>query len=212
MLKQLVYSTAKLAYRMSTLGMRRGDHVTRFFMYRHLSQYAEQREGNSQVLSVSHSERLARVLGFTDQQITDASYPMYNVLDLPFDDDSFDAVVSDQVLEHIEGDPYLAFEELFRILKPNGIALHATCFVYPIHGAPSDFWRFTPNALKLLASPYADILESGGWGNPYVWPFVAMGLRFEPIPECRRHPAHWLATYNNPEWPISTWVLARKKN
>ena len=71
----------------------------------------------------------AKRLGFADEQITDAAYPEHTMFDLPFEDGQFDAVVSDQVLEHLEGDPGDAIDETFRVLKPGGIALHTTCFI-----------------------------------------------------------------------------------
>ncbi|TAK00955.1 MAG: class I SAM-dependent methyltransferase [Candidatus Manganitrophaceae bacterium] len=179
-------------------------------MYGHLSKYAESRSPELKVLSISRSERLARLLGFADPQIIDASYPDYNILRLPFKEGEFDAVVSDQVLEHVEGDPQRAIDETFRVLKPGGLALHTTCFINPIHSGPNDYWRFTPDALKFLAAKHGEVIDVGGWGNPYVWLFVALGLRFEPMPHARWHPAHWVATKNVRRWPIVTWILVKK--
>jgi 2-polyprenyl-3-methyl-5-hydroxy-6-metoxy-1,4-benzoquinol methylase len=45
-------------------------------------------------------------------------------------------VVSDQVLEHVVGDPQTAIDETLRVLRPGGIVIHTTCFMNPIHGAP----------------------------------------------------------------------------
>lgn len=200
----------RAAFRASTLGLTKGPHVTRYFMYDHLAEFAEERQKSDRALSISHSEGLARLLGFSDAQITDAAYPEHSIFDLPFEDETFDAVVSDQVLEHLEGDPQHAIDETFRVLKPNGVALHTTCFINPIHACPRDYWRFTPQALDLLARKHGEIIEASGWGNPYVWLYSAFGLRFMPIPNNRWHPGHWIATKNDPAWPISTWVLARK--
>lgn len=197
-------------YRLSLVGLSRGPHVTRYSMYSRLARSAEPRAADLRALSISHSEPLAKLLGFADHQITDASYPECNILRLPFVNGLFDAVLSDQVLEHVEGDPQAAVDEVYRVLKPGGLCLHTTCFINPIHGAPNDYWRFTPEALRLLCGRQGEILELGGWGNPCVWVFAAMGLRQQPIPHARWHPAHWLATINHDAWPIVTWVLARK--
>jgi len=164
------------------------------------------------VLSISRSEGLGRLLGFEDEQITDAAYPEHSMFALPFDDEEFDAVVSDQVLEHLQGDPKDAIDETFRVLKPNGIALHTTCFMNPMHACPNDYWRFTPQALELLTTKHAEIIDARGWGNPYVWLYSAIGLRFMPVPHARWHPGHWIATRNDPAWPIVTWVLAQKSS
>lgn len=163
------------------------------------------------MLSISNSEILAEKLGFELDQIRNVTYPEFNMLDLPFETNQFDSIVSDQVLEHIEGNPQQAIDEAFRVIKPNGLALHTTCFINPVHGEPNDFWRFTPYALKLMVAEKGDLVDVGGWGNPYAWLFMGLGLRYEPIPHARWHPAHWIATADRHDWPISTWVLARKR-
>ena len=45
-----------------------------------------------------------------------------DILNLPFDDNSFDIVFCNHVLEHIEDDKK-AMQELFRVLKPNGMGI-----------------------------------------------------------------------------------------
>jgi SAM-dependent methyltransferase len=143
----------------------------------------------------------------------DASLPNANVLDLCSPEGTFDAVVSDQVLEHVEGSPKRAIEECWRVLKPGGLMLHTSCFVNNYHGAPGDHWRFSPSGLMLLMDGLAGvrILDCGGWGNGYALLFMACGLRSVPIPDNRFHPAHWIATYNDKRFPIFTWILAQKE-
>lgn len=208
---RLIKKLAYWFYQLSILGLSKGPHITRYQMYLEISKLHQPRPKDQKVLSISGSQFLAKSLGFEDQQILDVAYPEYNVLKLPFKDGEFDAVVSDQVLEHIEGDPQHAINEMMRVLKPNGISLQTTCFIYPVHAYPGDFWRFTPEALQYLVKNHGEILEVKGWGNPFVWPFVALGLQYQPIPNARWHPAHWLATKNTKSWPIVTWVLVKKK-
>ncbi len=210
MIRKSLGKIARALYSATIIGSSKGPHITRYFMYKHLSKYREPRSEDLSVLSIGHSEVLASLLGFNQNQITDASYPEFNVLNLPFENNAFDAIVSDQVLEHVEGDPQSAITEMFRVLKPNGISLQTTCFINPVHGHPNDFWRFTPEALELLTKRHGDILDVGGWGNPYVWIFISIGLRSQPIPDTRWHPAHWLAIKNNSLWPIVTWALTKK--
>ncbi len=192
------------------VGSRTGIHVTRYTMYEQLSRFRCVENEGKKVLAISGSQTLCRVLGFDDAQVLNAHYPQYNLLDLPFPNNSFDYVVSDQVLEHVEGNPQVAMDEAFRVLKPGGIGVHTTCFINPIHEDPGDYWRFTPEALTLLARKHASVIEADGWGNPYVWLYVWMGLRFEPIPHSSWHPFHWVATKNVKGWPIVTWVVAKK--
>lgn len=61
----------------------------------------------------------------------------------------FDAVLAIAVFEHLER-PWLAAREIERILKPGGRAYIATHQTFPLHGYPSDFFRFSKEALALL--------------------------------------------------------------
>lgn len=65
-----------------------------------------------------------------------------SVLDLPYRDDTFDIVMSTEVVEHTE-DPYRAVGQLIRVLKPGGILVITS---------PNHAWHFAvqiANTLKL---------------------------------------------------------------
>jgi SAM-dependent methyltransferase len=66
---------------------------------------------------------------------------------LPVDDDSFDAVVSTQVLEHVT-DPQLYLAECFRVLRPGGRMLLSTHGIMFYHPDPVDYWRWTCAGLE----------------------------------------------------------------
>lgn len=65
--------------------------------------------------------------------------------------EQFDAIFSTSVFEHVSK-PWLAAANVTRLLKPGGVMYHAAPFSYFYHGAPADFWRYTPDAMKLLFS------------------------------------------------------------
>lgn len=69
---------------------------------------------------------------------------------LPFEQNSFDTVLMTQVIEHLEN-PSRVFSEIYRVLKPNGKVIVAWPFLYPIHEAPRDFYRYTKYGMKHLA-------------------------------------------------------------
>jgi SAM-dependent methyltransferase len=52
-------------------------------------------------------------------------------------------------LEHVEY-PRIALEEVYRILKLNGIIVITSVMNFPIHDYPCDYWRFTPEGFKSL--------------------------------------------------------------
>jgi SAM-dependent methyltransferase len=76
---------------------------------------------------------------------------------LPMGNNSFDVVVCSEVLEHIIN-PTQAVFEMHRVLKSGGILLLTTRFLFPVHDAPGDFWRFTPYGLREMFKDW-DILE-----------------------------------------------------
>lgn len=195
----------------STVGFARGPHITRYAMYarlRAIGPTLPKREGR--VLSIGDSTNLVDLLDLRATEVVEANYPEHNILSLRFENDAFDFVLSDQVLEHVEGSPQQAIDECHRVLRPGGIAVHTTCFINPVHGSPGDFWRFTPDALALLHRGWSERLEASGWGNFEAWKFIRTGLRVAGIPHAKWHPLHRLATRNDPLWPIVTWVIARK--
>lgn len=75
-----------------------------------------------------------------------------DIHNMPFADNSVDAIVCMAVFEHIE-DPLKAAKELYRVLKPGGYCLFQAPFLYYYHpekGYYNDYWRFTPDALKMM--------------------------------------------------------------
>ena len=67
----------------------------------------------------------------------------------PFDADSFDAVVCNQVLEHAF-QPDQLISEIFRILKPDGQLLITVPFVWDEHEQPWDYGRYSSFGLAAL--------------------------------------------------------------
>jgi ubiquinone/menaquinone biosynthesis C-methylase UbiE len=68
---------------------------------------------------------------------------------LPFEDSKFDIVLCTEVLEHLHT-PQLAISEMKRVLKSGGKLILTTRFIFPIHDAPHDYYRYTKYGLKHL--------------------------------------------------------------
>ena len=72
-------------------------------------------------------------------------------------DGRFDVVLCTEVLEHLP-EPQKAIDEMFRVLKPGGELLLTTRFLFPIHDAPHDYFRYTKYGLRYLLRRF-DVVE-----------------------------------------------------
>lgn len=68
---------------------------------------------------------------------------------LPFDNEEFESILCTEVLEHIHT-PETAIAEMGRVLKKDGLLILTTRFIFPIHDAPNDYYRFTKYGLRHL--------------------------------------------------------------
>lgn len=84
--------------------------------------------------------------------------------ELSFTDGEVGTAICVDTLEHCE-DPLGACRELYRVLRPGGVCAVTSVMWFPIHGYPQDFWRFTPEGLRLLLGPF-EYLWARGVGHP----------------------------------------------
>jgi SAM-dependent methyltransferase len=69
--------------------------------------------------------------------------------ELPFRDGVFDLVIASETLEHTLRHEQ-AVSEFIRVTRPGGYIFVSVPFMYPVHGAPFDFQRFTEFKLARL--------------------------------------------------------------
>ena len=74
-----------------------------------------------------------------------------SVEDIPADSESFDSVVSTQVLEHVKN-PQKAVDEFYRVLKLGGHCLVTVPQLNELHEEPHDYFRFTKYGLEQIFS------------------------------------------------------------
>jgi SAM-dependent methyltransferase len=72
---------------------------------------------------------------------------------LPVAANSVDVVVCTEVLEHV-AEPRLVVREIRRVLKPGGLVLGSTPFLYPVHADPYDYSRFTGQGVRDLLNGF----------------------------------------------------------
>lgn len=73
---------------------------------------------------------------------------------LPLADSCADLVLHLDILEHVR-DPRALVRETHRVLRAGGEVLAFVPFLYPVHHAPADFGRFTPQGLEALFGGFA---------------------------------------------------------
>jgi SAM-dependent methyltransferase len=80
----------------------------------------------------------------------------YDIHDLKFEDESFNFVACLAVLEHVQT-PQKAIAELYRVLKPGGEIWVEVPFNQPYHASPQDYWRVSPDGLRIWMSDFDEI-------------------------------------------------------
>ncbi len=70
---------------------------------------------------------------------------------MPIKAESFDTVLCFNLLEHVY-EHRRALREIRRVMKPGAILYGWTPFALGVHGAPNDYWRYTPEAFRNLLS------------------------------------------------------------
>jgi len=85
---------------------------------------------------------------------------------LPFETNSFDTIISTEVLEHCP-EPEVFLYEVFRVLKKGGVFFFTVPFLWNLHEVPHDEFRYTPFSIKryLTGSGFKEtsIKATGGW-------------------------------------------------
>jgi SAM-dependent methyltransferase len=80
---------------------------------------------------------------------------------LSFEDGSVGTAVCLETLEHV-ADPFAAARELARVVRADGgVCLVSTPLLLGIHGYPEDYWRFTPEGLRVVLGGFDDVWVAG---------------------------------------------------
>jgi len=120
----------------------------------------------------------------------------------------FDTVFAMEVLEHLYN-PQFAAEEIRRLLVPGGTLIATTRFIYPYHGEPYDYFRFTKFGLAHIFKSYkkVEIISHGSWFLG-VWELFTNSILFWPLKLF--NPLVSLLDNKNTRTPLGFFIIAKK--
>lgn len=143
-----------------------------------------------------------------DCSITLVDHPAVDIHDMvDFRSGSFKYVIADQVLEHVMR-PWVAVEEVRRVLRKGGLAILTSCMIHPIHKIPGDYWRFTPNGLEVLCENFSDVVTYGGSGDLQMAIACLRGGRGQRVVPGKEIEKRAMA--NDDKHFMQTWIIAKK--
>ncbi len=95
-----------------------------------------------------------------------------DVYNLPFEDNSADAVIAESLLEHLRS-PELAIKEMRRVLKPGGLLYILVPFMLGFHSSPDDYYRWTNSGLRELLKGFQEKEVGEAYGPTNTLTYVA---------------------------------------
>jgi len=137
-------------------------------------------------------------LGWRQHTVLD--FPDFDLCAPPEDLRQYDVVICEQVLEHVV-DPLTAVDTLRRMCRPGGCVFVGTPFLVRLHDHPGDYWRFTPDGMRiLLRARGLEPVWIRSWGNR-----KAIAASFDHWTEHRP----WKSLRNEEKLPAVVWAMAR---
>ncbi|MFO0970251.1 MAG: methyltransferase domain-containing protein [Gemmataceae bacterium] len=138
---------------------------------------------------------------------------------IPKPDASIGTVIALSTFEHVKHF-WKGFDEIKRVLRPDGALLVACPFYFYIHNYPDDYWRFTPAALQVLLEEYPHKIL--GWHGSKNRPANVWSLAFRSkaaaiapeqfakykrlLDEYAREPMPWKRRLS---YRVASWFLGR---
>jgi ubiquinone/menaquinone biosynthesis C-methylase UbiE len=139
---------------------------------------------------------------------------------LPQADASFGTVIAMNTFEHVPRF-WKGFEEVYRVLRPDGALLVSCPFSFHLHDYPSDYWRFSPEALELLLERYPNKIL--GWHGQRrrpssVWALAFREAGLQPSPSqmdryqllLRRYARQPLSWSRAIRYRLGRWLCGRR--
>ena len=105
-----------------------------------------------------------------DRAGVEARLYLRDAKDLPFEDNTFDAVIGASVLEHLDDDPFAGLSEMVRLLKPGGPLIIATH-----HDVPEMPWRAKWHPEHIAQDQLMLGMEGAGLIGVRAYPLLSCG-------------------------------------
>jgi SAM-dependent methyltransferase len=138
------------------------------------------------------------------REYTSLNYPDFDICAPISEPRRFDAVICEQVLEHVL-DPWGAAKNLRELTVPGGHVIVSTPFLIKVHEFAlfglEDYWRFTPRGLRALLEGAGLVVDSvNTWGN-----------RACVVGNLRRWSSYrrWHPLHHDPDLAVQVWAFAR---
>ncbi len=97
---------------------------------------------------------------------------IFDAHSVPYKNETFHCVIVQAVLEHVI-DPGKCVEEIYRVLKPDGIVYAETPFMQQVHGGPYDFTRYSRSGHRRIFRNFKEIKSgaTAGSGTSLAWAY-----------------------------------------
>ena len=131
-------------------------------------------QGLKQILSLPFIQFIESDVSFGPRTVL-----ICDIHDIPFEDETFDGVITQATLEHVV-DPFRAVEEIHRVLKKDGIVYAETPLLQHVHVGRYDFTRFTHLGHRRLFRKFDEIHSGAAMGSAMslAWAYEAFWLSF----------------------------------
>jgi SAM-dependent methyltransferase len=162
-------------------------------------------------LILSYADRVQRYIGMDlrsdlrDYRYADCGPPdlEWDGKIIPLESGSVGCIIATEVL-HQCGDVEVVLREAARVLQPGGILFFTVPFLWPLHCAPLDQYRYTPFSLerhlKSAGFGHITLRALGGWDSSLAQ-MLALWVRRKPMSRWKREILTRLAT------PLIMWLL-----
>lgn len=157
---------------------RGGKRVSRYGIYPFLDAQLEQIERGARVLSIGAGGEIGDRMAAAGQRCG------LDMVQLDIDPDRnpnlvadicewrsdtpFDAIICSEVLEHLWA-PHQAVANMWASLRAGGRLILTAPFVFPIHSAPHDYFRYTRHGLEVLLRDFSQVSieERTSWAESF---------------------------------------------